>query len=602
MYVKYLHPAASVALALGLSTSVAWGWVEGTIQSDVITVNVERSGEATVAHEIVMRVKGGPLTGFDLEGVDSDAVPMPDATVSSAAAGSPAANPLPLLLHKREDGGLRIEIDSPKGIRRGTYLFKLGYRTNLVARDLVKPLGSMVELRWVGPRFNDGLDSARVIFRLPPAATPPRLPGEDSSPGAGEEAAGTFLSNLRRAHDKDELEVVRPHVAKGEPVEWRLLASASSFQAFAPEQHPAPSDSAPLSPARRPIHRVLAGLCLAVIAIIYSALVGLKWRAVSKACELAGARPRALIPLSPVVRAVGAGTALASAAAVGALTDIPTLAGLLLVVAMAFAAHRSPALLPQLRGPGQWLPLNDTDAFEAKEPRLPGRWFDVGALPGFASFVVALGGFTWAAFKALSVSPYYALLVLLAAACLLPIFCTGRARELPANLVVRPRRVLAWLAARLRKDKGLRVVPWARIPDGRSEPDELRLLVMPRAALAGLMAIEVGMEYEQGGGGPVALPCVIVRALDGSPSYRALPRNVVWTRGRKPEERVAVVRLSLPTRAALFSLVERLTKLLREDRPQRPRAAQVSSKPKSSAGKGASTAKPRRTSSPAHAT
>src|SRR5687768_8852228 len=229
MYVKYLHPAASVALALGLSTSAAWGWVEGTIQSDVITVNVERSGEATVVHEIVMRVKGGPLLGFDLEGVDSDAVPTPDATVSSAAAG-PAGNPLPLLLHKREDGGLRIEIDSPKGIRRGTYLFKLGYRTNLVARDLVKPLGSMVELRWIGPRFSDGLDSARVIFRLPPATTPPRLPDEEADLGAGAEGAGTFLSNLRRAHDKDELEVVRPHVAKGEPVEWRLLASASSFQ------------------------------------------------------------------------------------------------------------------------------------------------------------------------------------------------------------------------------------------------------------------------------------------------------------------------------------------------------------------------------------
>jgi hypothetical protein len=590
-----------MALALCLSTSAAWGWVEGTVQSDVITVNVERSGEATVGHEILMRVKGGPLLGFDLEGVDSDAQPMPDATVTSAVAG-PAGNQLPLLLHKREDGGLRVEIDSPKGIRRGTYLFKLGYRTNLVTRNLVKPLGSMVELRWIGPRFSDGLDSARVIFRLPPATTPPRLPEEEADLGAGAEAAGTFLSNLRRAHDKDELEVVRPHVAKGEPVEWRLLASASSFEAFAPEQHSPRADAAVSQPARAPVHRVLAGLSIAAIAVIYSALVGLKWRAVSKACELAGARPRALIPLSPVKRAVVAGTALASAAAVGALTDIPTLAGLLLVVAMAFAAHRSPALLPQLRGPGQWLPLNDAEAFDTKEPRLPGRWFDVGQLPGLASFVSAIGGFTWAAFTALPASPYYALLVLLSAACLLPIFCTGRARELPANLVVRPRRVLAWLAARLRKDKGLRVVPWARIPEGRTEPDELRLLVMPRAALAGLMAIEIGMEYEQGGGGPVALPCVIVRALDGSPSYRALPRSVVWTRGRKPEERVAVIRLSLPTRAALFSLVERLTKLLRDDRPQGPPGAQVSSKAKSSGGKGASTAKPRTTSSPAHAT
>ena len=602
MYVKYLHPAAAAVFAICLSTPAAWGWVEGSIQSDVITVNVEPSGEATVSHEIVMRVKGGPLLGFDLEGVDSDAVPIPDATVSSTAPGSPANNPVPLLLHKREDGGLRIEIDSPKGVRRGMYLFKLGYKTNLVDRNLVKPLGSLVEIRWVGPRFNDGLDSARVIFRLPPATTPPRLPVEDPDPGSGEEPAGTFLSNLRRAHDKDELEVVRPHVAKGEPVEWRVLASASSFQAFAPEKHPAVLDDPAAQPARAPGRRVLIGLLIAAVAFVYAGLVGLKWRAVNKACELAGARPRALIPLSPVLRAVGAGTALAAAAGVGVLTAIPTLAGLFLVAAMAFAAQRSPALLPQLRGPGQWLPLNDIEAFGAKEPRLPGRWFDVGALPGFVLFVAALGGFTFGAFKALAVSPYDAFLVLLAAACLLPIFCTGRARELPANLVVRPRKVLMWMASRLRKDKGLKVVPWARIPEGRSEPDELRLLVMPRAALAGLLAIEVGMEYEQGGGGPVALPCVIVRALDGSPSYRALPRSVVWTRGRKPEERVAVIRLSLPTRAALFSLVERLVKLLSEGRPLGPRAAQPTSKAKSSGGKGASTAKPRKVSSPAHAT
>ena len=602
MYVKYRHLATSAGLALSLWTPAAWGWVESTIQSDVITLNVERSGEATVLHEIVMKVKGGPLTAFDLEGVDSDAVPMPDATVTSAAAGSSAGNPLPLLLHKREDGGLRVEIDSPKGVRRGTYLFKLSYRTNLVERDLVKPLGSLVELRWIGPRFTSGLDSARVIFRLPPGTTPPRLPGDGAGIGSADEPMGIFLSNLRRAPDKDELEIVRPHVAKGEPVEWRLLASASSFQAFAPEEQPTTAQHTLSGPARGPVQRVVVGLLLAAIAVVYSAIVGLKWRAVARACELAGARPRALIPLSPALRAAGAGTLLAGAAAVGALTDIPTLAGILLVIAMAFAAHRSPALLPQLRGPGQWLPLKDVEAFATREPRLPGRWFDVGALPGFALFVLALSGFTYGAFRALSSSPYNALLVLLAAACLLPIFCTGRARELPANLVVRPRRVLAWLASRLRRDTGLRVVPWARIPEGRGEPDELRLLVMPRAALAGLMAIEVGMEYEQGGGGPVALPCVIVRALDGSPSYQALPRTVVWTRGRKSDERVAVIRLSLPTRAALLSLVERLTRLLREDRPRGLRPTQASSKASSSGGKASSTAKPRRTSSPVHAT
>lgn len=572
MCVQHRHLATSLAAAVVLTSSAAWGWVEATVESDVITLDVERSGQATVSHEIMMRVKGGPLTAFELEGVDADAAPLPDAVVATATAG--AAAPLPLLLQKREDGGLRVEIDSAKGIRRGTYLFKFGYRTRLVERELIKPLGSLVELVWVGPRFENGLDSARVMFRFPTASTPPRLPvdGADRLPGQ-EEAAGTFLSNLQRTPDKDELEVVRPHVAKGEPVEWRVLASAGAFDAFAPAQRTlAPETLAPDSELD-PRRRVLGGLAVAVVAVIYAALVGLKWRAVKRACELAGARPRALVPLPAALRAAAAGAALAGAAAVGALTEQPTIGGLLLVAAMALAAQRSPGLLPQLRGPGQWLPLSDGDAFDTAEPKLPGRWLDVGAWPGFTLFVFALGAFAFAAFRLLPTSPYDALLVLLAAACFLPIFCTGRARELPADLVVRPRKVLAWLSARLKNHAGLKVVPWARIPEGRREPDELRLLVMPRAALPGLSAIEIGMEYEQGGGGPLALPCVIVRVQDGSPSYQALPRSVVWTRGRKPEERAAVIRLRLPTRQALLSLVERLTKLLTDPGvPRQPRA------------------------------
>ena len=419
MCVKYRHLAASVGVAMSLSTSAAWGWVEGTIQSDVITVNVERSGEATVGHEIVMKVKGGPFTAFDLEGVDSDAAPLPDATVTSAASGSGAGNPLPLLLHKREDGALRVEIDSPKGIRRGTYLFKLSYRTNLVERNLVKPLGSLVELRWVGPRFNDGLDSARVIFgcrlrrhrrvcrrtaRNPVRAR--RLSGP-SFPTCGAPTTRTSSKWCART---------LPKGSQWNGGYWRARARSRRLR---PRNIPRRWTTRRRVP-RTPVQRVLLGLLVAAIAVVYSALVGLKWRAVARACELAGARPRALIPLSPAVRTAFAGTALAAAAAVSVLTEIPTLAGLFLVVAMAFAAHRSPALLPQLRGPGQWLPLNDAEAFETKQPRLPGRWFDVGALPGFALFVVALAGFTFGAFKALATSPYNALLVLLAAACLLP--------------------------------------------------------------------------------------------------------------------------------------------------------------------------------------
>jgi hypothetical protein len=256
-------------------------------------------------------------------------------------------------------------------------------------------------------------------------------------------------------------------------------------------------------------------------------------------------------------------------------------------------------------------------------------------LPGFVSFAVLVVGFVVLAQGLLAISPYRALLVLLGASALLPVFCTGRASELPADPAAMPRPLLRWLARRLGR-AGLEATPLGRLPDGSTDPDELRLLVKPKRSLTGFLALEVGLEYQQGGGGPVSMPCVLVRVIDGSESYKSLPRNVVWTRGRSAGERVTVLRPRLPTRSQCLSLVLRLSVLLSERaRPaahrepakapaRRPAAplqrttrptvkhiafgrpalgsAQPSKSAETSAGKASSTAKPGISASPAHAT
>jgi hypothetical protein len=73
---------------------------------------------------------------------------------------------------------------------------------------------------------------------------------------------------------------------------------------------------------------------------------------------------------------------------------------------------------------------------------------------------------------------------------------------------------------------------------------------------------------------------VIVRALDGSPAHRALAPDVAWTRGRKSEERVAIVRPKLPTRAMCLALVRELTAALTETRPAVRRTRQPAIEPK----------------------
>lgn len=320
--------------------------------------------------------------------------------------------------------------------------------------------------------------------------------------------------------------------------------------------------------------------------------------AVRRACSARGAQPRALVPLPISLRAPLAGVLLAAAVVVALLAREPTGAAALVVAAIALAVHLSPRAEPALRGPGRWLPLSDDEAFDARAtPKLPGRWLDTGALPGFLVFATLLMGALVAAAAMLPHSAYHALMVLLASAAFLPIFCTGRAAELPPDPVGGPRGLLGWLARKLRRDDSNKVVAWARIPDSSAEPDELRLLIVPRERVPGLTAIEVAMEYQQGAGGTLALPCVLVRVQDDSLAYRALPRSVVWTRGRNPDERVTVIRPKLPTRALTLKLVTRLLELLAAARAQSP----ASSQRRQRSGRSASTSKPSSVPSPAHA-
>ena len=74
----------------------------------------------------------------------------------------------------------------------------------------------------------------------------------------------------------------------------------------------------------------------------------------------------------------------------------------------------------------------------------------------------------------------------------------------------------------------------------------------------------------------------------------ALPNDVVWSRGRKSDERAAILRPRLPTQVECAALVVELAQLLRD-------GDQSSSKRASSPGNGSRTVKPSRVASPAHA-
>jgi hypothetical protein len=560
------------ASGLALISGSAQAWVESDVRSHVATVDVDRAGAAVVTQDLTLAVRGGPLPGIDLAGVDLDAEPLPEATVSAVSGTKAQLAPTPLLIEKRDDGTLRIEVDRDKGLRTGVYLFHFQYRTNLLKRDLIRREGNEAEVRWVGPRFNQGIDSARVVFRLPAGPLPPTLPGAESSTGRIDDSdalGGVFIGNLHRLADKDELDIVRPHVSRGEPVVWRVRTSAKVFDALAA---PAPVGGLAMNaqPARalgssQPRLRLVWWLCAAVGALGYAFVVASKWRIFSGICRTRGATPRALVRLPVGPRAAGSGTLLAAAFVSAAWFDQATLGAALLSLAMALAVQYAVPAKVVLRGPGQWLPLSDAEAFARPSERFPARFLDAGTWPGIVTFGLSCAAFCVGAWLLFARAPYQALLLLLGSPCLLPLFFTGRAAQLPADPAKRPRALLVALSRQLRRHEGIKVVPWARIPERSQEADELRLLVQVQGALRGLVGVEIGLEYDAFVGGSGAAPFVLVRAREGSLAVGALPRDIVWTRGRKADERAAVLRPRLPTRAQCVSLVLELVQLLRED-------------------------------------
>ena len=599
-----------VFVAMAFAAADAQAWVERTVRSDSVTVDLERDGTATVTHEILLGVRGGPLPEIAVEPVDEDATLLDGATVTRAESGRAAGLPLPLSATKN---GARVvlHVIGMKGLRSGTHQIRFSYRTNLEAAGKLEPGKSSTSVEWTGPSFADGIDSARVVFRVPRGAVPPRLASARAGGDAvtiTDDADGVFLGTFRRAMDKDELEVVRPHMAKGEAVPWRITVDASTFDVRAAPRSEEPPALAPevavkgsaprRAPDRRPLYAVAAAL-----AALLALLVVLKSRWVDEACRRRGARARPLLPLHAVLRGLLAGLAAVGAVLAALETTEPLLAAGAMLLSMALATHLPPRLSAPLRGPGKWVHLDAEAAFQAgrAEERLPGRFVDSGTGPGFVVFAVLLSLIVGAAIVVLRRSAYEGLCVALSSALLFPLFCTGRGGELPESGCAAPRELLEWLMTALEGMSSMEVHPLARVPQGAAEPDELRLLVLPKPALPGLVAVEAGLDFHQGMLGVLPLPYVIVRVLENSEAAEAMPRGLLWTRGRSAEERVAVLRPKVPTRKVTLELVKHLARRLSVATPSERRQRGKPSAVKS-AGNGQSTAKAGTSSSPLHAT
>ena len=595
--------ALCLLVALVLAPRDALAWIENHVLGDEVTITVDAAGKAVVEHRILLHTNGSVrFREYSIAGVDRDAVPLPNSyVVTSREALSntlETATPLTLKLTVPPDkdgeavaARLDIAVDDDKGLRRGTYVLVIRYRTDLVATGAVKADGAFTRITWTGPIIEDGFDNARTTFVVPRAATKPRGVAEDPNdendePEAGD-AAPTFLTESRRGQDTDEIELLRTYASKGEAVVWavRIDPRALTTAAVAEDQSKKPTSDAPLvstEPVPFQGQRRWWALGLAVVAAL---LVWLKWREVNALARDAGAEMPGLFPFTGWLRAPLAGVALAAGVTLQLGLARPHVGAWLVLLATLLTVYRPARVDAQasMRGPGRWLTVTENEALRGL-PRPRGGWLDASTWRGKTLLVVLLAGLGVAVWKLLPISRWHAALLAADGVFLLALFGTGMGRALPPDMTVEPARFLARVVRRLRKRKdldGIRIVPRIRIPTGEVDADEVRLLLAPRSPLRGFTAIEIGLTYAVGMGARVGMPEVLLRVVADSPceqAVAAISRIGRTAPGRKRDERVISLAPRFPTvrmtaeiaAAVAIRVVDREARAVRKARAKAP--------------------------------
>ncbi|WP_394842607.1 hypothetical protein LZC95_36755 [Pendulispora brunnea] len=524
---------------------------------------IDDAGVAQFEHAITYRVIAGSLSSIELDGIDPTAVLESQQATITAEDGHtmPGLVTLQPPSGDAKDASIRVDVMEKRGLRRGVYVIKLRYHVDLVATNAITKDLALWRISWTSPSLPEGIDGERVVFDLPAAPTEPRAWRPDA-PGAaaGAPAGDGIVSTLRRSADRDELEIVRLHVARGERVTWGARVDPKAFPAARSTELRPPST--PAAPVSDHLHESARVAFVALVALAFAFVFAKKAERTSELFAREQTIERPLLPLSRALRTVAAGVFMAACVATQ-LGGYATWGGIFLACSIFAIAYRAPRVTLRPRGPGSWSMVREREAFAAASRA--GDVFDGSTRKGRITFAMALalvgGGVVLVDRFAGRAASYT---VMLDALVLVPLFFTGTRAQLPPPV---PQASAAWLKSLFGAMKkhalkaasdGFRIVPWARHPLGSEIHDELRLLVLPRTSMPGVIGIEIGATWPCAGDGPYLAPEVLVRVHDASaaaarlvtlaPEVRPLP-------GRKLHERVVRLTPEIPTLAATRDLV-----------------------------------------------
>lgn len=549
----------------------ASAWIETQVRGHSARIEVDEQGLAIVRHELLLKVRGGPMKFLEISGIGTDIQPLPDAYVRSSEEG--AGGRWPIHIASMEDGAVRLGISSERGLRGGNYLFSFAYQMPLLSPKTLENHGDQVIVSWVGPRLSSGVDSARVTFIVPHAEQAPAMASAEDGPGAS-----VLLGEIRRGNETDEIDLIRAHLATGEPAVWKISTSRKAFSAalfgskIAPRSTDGMSERATASRFSSFSLTTERGLVALGLGLGFFALLLAKTRTVLRLGQLCDARVVPLIPLPSFPRALlGGGFVVGLVWAV--FLQRLTLALGFLVVALLVSTFLLPVRRVRPRGPGQWQLMSSDQT--THNVTLPGRWFDLRQWRGFVLLIALLLASLTVSYRILPTSNYFALMTLLGIPLLFPLFFVGNRKDFPQLPLDQSAPWHKFLNAALDPTLG-RVELWGRCPilldrepdqpaeTTPSKVDEVRVRFVLSRAPHGLRSLELLLEEAAGAH---VRPAVLVRVLEDSTALRRLPPDIAWQRGRSSDERVVIIRPTAPTYSQTTRLVRSLIKALSAAQP-----------------------------------
>jgi hypothetical protein len=560
----------SAGLAIGLllycADARAGGWQEVHQTSDDVRISVAPDGIATFEHRLRYRIVAGKFKALDVATLDPRGELVTDTTIVAEKGGEIAARVERFEATAKTPAGIHIVIDEGKGLTRGAYVATVKYKLDLVATKIVSRDGAMWRLAWTAPGANEGRDGARVVFELPPAPTEPRL--------STSEAVPTSLATLHRYPDKDEMELVRPHVPKGEAPVWAVRVDPKALaKVNAPElRAPAPAVVASTAPSNA--RAILAAAALAIFAGALAFLLRRKRALVADTCRMRQVTPRPLVRLPARIAFAAPAVPFAyGATGAGAFAAFawgnPFVGAALVVVGLLLATYRAPIAIARPRGPGAWREVRGTDVLVARRPRpLPSDALDAATTRGRLALLAILAVVGVGSWSLATRIAGIAVALPLACVVVLPVFLTGSRAQLPAlpeEIAARMLRPARDMLARIVDLAHVDVRLLGRVLAGtKNEVDEIRLVCAPIDRTPGLRALELALAIAAPGPHG-AIPEVLVRYEDGSPAgarIAALSPRPRVVPGRTPEEKVARLVPTDPTPEAAARLLGALVREL----------------------------------------